>query len=896
MKGVHPLWGKAPFVLLRFPPLFVAVATGALLLALAASSSSLFVSSTVSAALEDELADTTEYGAGMAVIQGVEGAVPGVPTVADRVAATRRAVFPVLSDVPYVGEPVLTVLAATVSPVSASGAHTARPVRLLAKTNALRHVTKLAGADGAGVWIADEVAQAMELQPDDTLRVRSDAGRTLRVPIDGIYRALWKEEPTPYWRSLSQDIYPRSPELGPPPTFLIADERLAFQLSEQLGDHSFLLRWEWPLATRRLTLPEAERVKLAFDRFERALEEPASRIGAAFRCAGCPERPGAGDIASSSLLSAVIGSANQTVTRIRGPADLLAGAGMLAAVTVLAAAGAFVVARRRAEAALLHARGASPISIGARTAVESLLPAALGTAAGLVFAYVLVGLGGPGVIAPNAVAEAAKAAVAVLLIGAALIGFVAGVAFRTRDPKPSLPVRLGSIPWELVVLAAAVYSFYDLKTRGAFVEGTAEVARARLSVLVFPILFMAAIAGLAARMLRMPLRGLRARGGGSASAPFLAVRRLAGAERFGVLFMTASALALGLYVYTETIVRSLDATVHAKSLLFVGSDVHGITISDARLPSTFPYPVTTVTKIRDRARVGGIDVDVMAVDSASLPRVAHWDESWSDVPLDELAKRLDADRGARLPVILAGQGAPALDALAISGSSIPIAVVGTATAFPGMSLQDPLVVVDRRSLKVMAEASGVRDPVAQGGTETQIWAAGDTRPVARALAASPLRPFPIVTAEEIRKNPAIRSLTQTFSYLEALGVGAALLAVVGTILYLQLRQRSRVVSQALASRMGLSMRRHRSALALELGALLLGGLGIGAVLAIIVARIVIVELDAPAELPSGPLFRTPWLLLAIALAALVAASLLGALLADRSARRASLVEVLRAEE
>jgi ABC-type antimicrobial peptide transport system permease subunit len=96
--------------------------------------------------------------------------------------------------------------------------------------------------------------------------------------------------------------------------------------------------------------------------------------------------------------------------------------------------------------------------------------------------------------------------------------------------------------------------------------------------------------------------------------------------------------------------------------------------------------------------------------------------------------------------------------------------------------------------------------------------------------------------------------------------------------------------------MGLTRRSHRLALALELGTLLVVSFAVGAFLAMVVARLVVVELDAPAPLPGGPLFRTPWVLIAAAFLALLAATALGALLADRRARRAKVAEVIRAAE
>ena len=47
------------------------------------------------------------------------------------------------------------------------------------------------------------------------------------------------------------------------------------------------------------------------------------------------------------------------------------------------------------------------------------------------------------------------------------------------------------------------------------------------------------------------------------------------------------------------------------------------------------------------------------------------------------------------------------------------------------------------------------------------------------------------------------------------------------------------------------------------------------VLAMVAARLVVTELDAPAPLPGGPLFRTPWPLIVAAFAALLAATALG---------------------
>src|SRR4029450_845548 len=62
-----PLWSKAPLVLLRYPGLFVSIAVGALLLALAASADPLFISSSASELVAARIHDPayTRWAVGM---------------------------------------------------------------------------------------------------------------------------------------------------------------------------------------------------------------------------------------------------------------------------------------------------------------------------------------------------------------------------------------------------------------------------------------------------------------------------------------------------------------------------------------------------------------------------------------------------------------------------------------------------------------------------------------------------------------------------------------------------------------------------------------------------------------------------------------------------------------
>jgi preprotein translocase subunit SecY len=139
----------------------------------------------------------------------------------------------------------------------------------------------------------------------------------------------------------------------------------------------------------------------------------------------------------------------------------------------------------------------------------------------------------------------------------------------------------------------------------------------------------------------------------------------------------------------------------------------------------------------------------------------------------------------------------------------------------------------------------------------------------------------------------VAAFTRTFAFLQALGLAAGLLAVVAILLYLQARQRARVISYGLAQRMGLSPASHRRALALELALTLTGSLAIALALALLAARLVLTRVEPLASISPVPLFEVPFASIGAALVVTGIVSVVGGALADRSAARADLAEVMR---
>ena len=130
----------------------------------------------------------------------------------------------------------------------------------------------------------------------------------------------------------------------------------------------------------------------------------------------------------------------------------------------------------------------------------------------------------------------------------------------------------------------------------------------------------------------------------------------------------------------------------------------------------------------------------------------------------------------------------------------PIEVVGRATAFPGVSSDDPVLVVDTRSLNSRLSAGG--NPLQRPGARTEFWIAGDTDEALAAVGELEAFPLGTLTAQEVKDVPFIAATIDTFAMLNVLGLAAAILVIGVLVVYLQARQRARSVSNVLSMRMG----------------------------------------------------------------------------------------------
>jgi putative ABC transport system permease protein len=334
--------------------------------------------------------------------------------------------------------------------------------------------------------------------------------------------------------------------------------------------------------------------------------------------------------------------------------------------------------------------------------------------------------------------------------------------------------------------------------------------------------------------------------------------------------------------------------VEAKARLFVGSDGQARVERTAPVPEDFPLPVTRVVRLLQAGTLpNGVRFDLLAIDPATFARAVYWNSAFSEVALEDLVGALEGREDARLPIVVAASAATP-DFLQLGGRSVPVEVIGSASAFPGVSSGRPLVVASQARLE--EAVAGSIDPLASRSASVQLWMTGSTAQVVQATAGLPFEPNLVLTAEEVADLPYIAAVIDTLVVLNILATVAGVLIVIVMIMYLQARQRAEAISFALSLRMGMAEASHRRALTLELGAMLAASCVVGMIVALVSAALLLPMLDPLSAIPPAPLFVLPLGWAAATLAVVVLVSWLGGRLTVRQAREAQIGEVLRVAE
>jgi putative ABC transport system permease protein len=410
---------------------------------------------------------------------------------------------------------------------------------------------------------------------------------------------------------------------------------------------------------------------------------------------------------------------------------------------------------------------------------------------------------------------------------------------------------------------------------------------------VLPLLLTAALAGLAARALRLLMRARPGRAERLPAWLFLALRRASAASALLTALLVVAAVCFGAYFYAAALAASVNRSVEEKAYIAYGGDVQGI-ISDSIPPKRrFPYPVTTLQYANQAATVGaaaGATADVMAIDPETLGPILRWYPDWGQDPRPRLRELTGSPNGA-LPAIVTRSVPRDTKAIWLQGMRLPIRVIARVSAFPGMSVGLPLVIVARDALAATAARSHVLNPL--GVTQTYVWARGPVRQVTQALQAPPFEAFYLTSVDEFRHDPDVLLAKRTFTYLRLIAAAAGALVFIGLLLYLQARQRSQAVASALAARMGFRRRAETASLSAELAAIALVAAVLGGLVALLTAKPIVGHVDPLPDDPPAPAAVIPGAAIVLAMFGLLVVSLAAGAVTSWLSRRADASEALR---
>lgn len=580
-------------------------------------------------------------------------------------------------------------------------------------------------------------------------------------------------------------------------------------------------------------------------------------------------------------------------------------AGLLGvAVLVSVLSSAALARRRRAEIALLRARGASLGLIGAHAGAESvgvtLFGVALGVAAATVFGA-----------APTS--WSLLIAVTAVLVAAPVVGTLRPL-LPPLSPARSRTVGLASIA---VLVSAAIAAVIALQSGVNREMGGTGVGAGQGGIdplaLAAPVLCAAVVAcgvaPLAALVVR-PLSRLTSQTRGAG--PLLAGS--SAREGRSLLTLIALILASSSAITSLVLLQTVAAGQEAMSWRIVGADVRITgTTDEPALLGAFRAAGSSAASVAPldveaEAKASPVSVTLLAVDAAYPDLIATLPtDDPQRASVETMARLTDPSvaeaAGGAVPIVIDARLAARMDAeeftLDIAGVSVPVAVLGDPVAAPGY-VEGPVATVDRSRLAAHLKSAGVDAETAESALRpTTVLAIGGE--VDGVLASHPEASAApdahIVVRDEVladRQGGALVSgiTTALLQSLIATGGLAALALVVTTVLGARRRGGTLALLETLGAR-----RRIGVSLAVgELTPLVLGGV-VGGVIA---AGVVVVAAGSAFGIDSlvGAIAVTavPVWIPAAVLGAGVLALVLAVLIDTPLSRRVGATEILRTGE
>lgn len=848
-----PPWRRAPLLLLRQPVVFLAIVGAAAVLAVAAASGPLFLS-TIGTASFAAQAEQRCPEDGQPTVRAMTGGT-NVATLArsglDRYAAS--------------GIPNAYVAANGYTTVQASLVH------LFSRADALDHVEKLTPDTGApGVWVPNVFAAKIGAKPGGVITTT----RGVRLPVAGIYRDL---APNPfalshlsrYWCTYTNQIVATVASdqaiASTPPLFrhgpwLIADQATVAKASSQ----NVQLLWSAAMPTSSNALSD----------YDAAIDK-ANSIAAQLGPVARPDPD----------LSELVRIAHTARSGVSGSIVPIEIAGVIVAAILVGGAGLFWASARQREVRLLVARGVGPVPLAGKAVLETIAPATIGAVLGYFATSWLVRRVGPAdTLESNAPTQALILVLGTLVLGLALIGFIGGLAGRDRTTG-SRRSLLRLLPWELLLLGVALW--LGIAQRGnPAVTVDHTVVKISPLVVLYPLLGATAALLLVGRLVGMLLPGVGRRAGRKGNTRYLALRRISRSRAIAIGVIVGTALPCCLLMYGSTVTNTVSTNVTQKYQTNLGAphvmQIYGV---HGALFDTKGTGTQVVLYQQDAEFDANDPVFVLGIDTKTFENFAFTNSEQRDA----IAKLRGNSPQGTVPAIIVNRGtAPDTTRLKISATTLQLDNVAQLAVFPGLrNSAYPMVVVDQRDLtKIDPDATRLN----QLWTDDAHYAAGRAL-----LAAHGYTVLFELTSDVVVGTTGLLPVTWLFGYLRALAILIGVVAVAGLIFGLASRTRRRRVSYVLSRRMGMSKTAHLNSLLIEL--LIVVGLGwvAGSALGVGSFRFIYADFDVYPQLKPPASFAVPSLPIQVTAAVGAAIVVLAAVATHLLAERTRPAEILRLE-
>ncbi len=554
--------------------------------------------------------------------------------------------------------------------------------------------------------------------------------------------------------------------------------------------------------------------------------------------------------------------------------------GLILAFIVLVAG--LSVDRQRNEIAVLRSRGGTSWQIMGITAIESTLLALVGLAVGLPLAMLVARLIGQ---TRSFMSFFADSTLQVNLTTAALWAGLAAVAITlVAEVVPAVDAsrhtivsykqeraRLMRLPWwqraflDVLLLVPAGYGAYMLRQQGSLVAQAAGAAgdpfRNPLLFLV-PALTILALALLFLRLIPPFLAGVAWVAARTSSVGLtMAARHLSRTPGSYNTPLIILILTLSLSAYTGSLAQTLDHHLHDQTYYQIGADMKftevgqksfgkSATTTSNTSSAWFFFPVTDYLKVagvKMATRVGIYDAGIengaqgmdpgqfIGVDRLDFPKVAFWRRDFSPSNLGELMNDLATqDNGVLLTrEYMASHGLHVGDAVQISvntfetNTRLNMIVVGGLDMFPSWYPDQGVLFVG--NLNYLFESAGQQFPY-------QVWLKTDPSVDPTEIGEQNLKTINLTAigwdAAQLRiaKEQQRPERQGVFGMLFIGFSAAAVLTVLGFLLYVLFSFRRRFIELGVLRASGLSIGQMASYMICELAFLLLLGGGAGTAL------------------------------------------------------------------